>query len=176
MPTAWVPSLLPTELPQRRNYSIPLPQVKECNFKSHMDTRLPISWVLPSPSSTWFGPWYSGEPTYSQRHHFDKYGLIDVWCTSNPTAREFTYYSDMHNIYTQIDYLICSPNLSSCRLSASIIPNIWSIRAYVQLNGSALLSDRKDPSWSLSWYFLICWLLWSQFWLWCSSTCCVGCL
>uniref|UniRef100_A0A673L4F9 Endonuclease/exonuclease/phosphatase domain-containing protein n=1 Tax=Sinocyclocheilus rhinocerous TaxID=307959 RepID=A0A673L4F9_9TELE len=32
-------------------------------------------------------------------------GLIDVWHFMHPQIKEFTYYSEAHNIYSRLDYI-----------------------------------------------------------------------
>lgn len=37
--------------------------------------------------------------------------FLDVWRLSHPADREFTFYSNPHNIFTRIDYLLCTEDL-----------------------------------------------------------------
>lgn len=37
---------------------------------------------------------------------FEKYQLVDCWRHMNPTAKDFTFYSAMHDVFSRIDYCL----------------------------------------------------------------------
>lgn len=42
----------------------------------------------------------------------DDVNLIDIWRTLNPSARDFTFYSNPHNSYSRIDYFCIPPQIT----------------------------------------------------------------
>lgn len=37
--------------------------------------------------------------------------LVDIWRLQNPTARDYTYFSPHHNMFSRIDYILSTPDL-----------------------------------------------------------------
>lgn len=51
---------------------------------------------------------------------------VDVWCTLNPTAKDYTFYSAVHSSYSCIDYIFASHVALSWSPLATIESRIWS--------------------------------------------------
>lgn len=43
---------------------------------------------------------------------FSKYDMVGIWRNEHLNEKDYTYFSPLHNIYTRIDYLLASTNLS----------------------------------------------------------------
>lgn len=42
---------------------------------------------------------------------FEKYDLLDIWRQQHPMDKDYTYFSDVHQVYTCIDYILLSRTL-----------------------------------------------------------------
>lgn len=76
------------------------------------DSNIPLDRIMDKSDPT--KPILKRPPTGSSKvarllHHSD---LIDAWRESNPTARDYTHYSQVHHIYSRIDpFLVRTPLL-----------------------------------------------------------------
>lgn len=70
------------------------------------DSNIPLDRIMDKSDST--KPTLKRPPTGSSKVAclFPLHSLIDVWWETNPTARDFTYYSQVHHTYSRIDHLL----------------------------------------------------------------------
>lgn len=47
------------------------------------------------------------------QHFLKTYGIADMWRFCNPTTRSYSFFSPVHNSYSQIDYFFVDTNLFS---------------------------------------------------------------
>lgn len=80
----------------------------------------------------------------------DKYGLVDVWHTLYPTARQYTFYSSTHQSHSRIDFLLCSKTLFNTCTLADVGPKLHSDHAPVTCFFSLYSDEERSPSWSLN--------------------------
>ncbi|CAH2315829.1 Hypothetical predicted protein [Pelobates cultripes] len=62
----------------------------------------------------------------SIRQTLDSLRLVDCWRTLNPSVKDYTYYSALHDHYSRIDYLFITQEGLSCLHKADIEPATWS--------------------------------------------------
>lgn len=55
----------------------------------------------------------------------DQIGSVDVWRFYHPTAKEFSFYSQVHQTYSRIDYFFLDkallPSVKQCEYSSIVI-------------------------------------------------------
>ena len=52
--------------------------------------------------------------------------LVDIWRVQNPTARDYTYFSPYHKMFSRIDYILATPNLIPTVDEVVFLPRIIS--------------------------------------------------
>lgn len=76
--------------------------------------------------------------------------LVDVWRMLNPTSKDFSFYSPVHNAYSRIDYIFLSHSLLEFPIKAEIASILWSDHAPVWSQIQLSPPTRSPPSWRLN--------------------------
>ena len=77
-------------------------------------------------------------------------GLVDLWRTLYPTAKDYTFYSAVHKTHSRIDLILASQNLIQNIPSAEIGLRIWSDHAPVTCTIIFGKIIRQTYSWRLN--------------------------
>lgn len=72
---------------------------------------------------------------------FDQYDLVDTWRTLYPSARQYTFFSSPHGVYSRIDFILSSKVLFNLIRSADIGVRSLSDHAWV-----SCLLERSNPT------------------------------
>uniref|UniRef100_A0A8C5LLJ0 Reverse transcriptase domain-containing protein n=1 Tax=Leptobrachium leishanense TaxID=445787 RepID=A0A8C5LLJ0_9ANUR len=83
------------------------------------------------------------------REILGQYDLYDTWRLLNPTARDYSFRSRVHNCYTRIDYFFIPGNVLPHALECSILPLTWSDHAPVLLTLGEEYQGYARPPWRL---------------------------
>lgn len=80
----------------------------------------------------------------------DSFNLVDIWHTLYPSARQFTFFSPTHQMYTCIDFIIVSKSLVTSIPSADIGLQTVSDHTWVTCLFAHRVTDGRGPNWSLN--------------------------
>lgn len=80
----------------------------------------------------------------------DFFNLVDVWRALYPSARQYTFFSSVHQSYTRIDVIMASKSLFGEITSADIGIRSLSDHAWVTCHFSKRVTDGKGPNWLLN--------------------------
>ena len=78
-----------------------------------------------------------------------KYKLVDTWRETNPTKRNYTYFSNPHQSFSRIDHIILTTGMLPEVLASSIIPIPWSDHNAVLTTIASAIPKNHDPTWYL---------------------------
>uniref|UniRef100_A0A8C5Q4M0 Reverse transcriptase domain-containing protein n=1 Tax=Leptobrachium leishanense TaxID=445787 RepID=A0A8C5Q4M0_9ANUR len=76
--------------------------------------------------------------------------LVDTWRALNPSVRDYTYYSTVHNTYSRLDYFFVPQYDLPLVRSSEIQATTWSDHAPVVMAMSSPLLRSKERSWRLN--------------------------
>uniref|UniRef100_A0A8C5QVK8 exodeoxyribonuclease III n=1 Tax=Leptobrachium leishanense TaxID=445787 RepID=A0A8C5QVK8_9ANUR len=76
--------------------------------------------------------------------------LVDAWRALNPTTRDYTYYSAVHNTYTRLDYFFVPQYDLPLVRASEIQATTWSDHAPVVLTVASPLLRPKMGTWQLN--------------------------
>lgn len=80
----------------------------------------------------------------------DSFNLVDVWRALYPSARQYTFFSPVHQSYSRIDVLLASKPLFGDITSADIGIRSLSDHAWVTCLFAKRVTDGKGPNWMLN--------------------------
>lgn len=82
-------------------------------------------------------------------HYMEDIGVLDVWRDINPTKREYTHYSNAHNVYSHLDYVFMFKNdlfrIQNCEIGPCTISDHNPV--YVQV---FLAKYKRSTLWRLN--------------------------
>lgn len=114
------------------------------------DSNIPLDRIMDKSDPT--KPILKRPPTGSSKvaRLFHVYDLIDAWRESNPTARDYTHFSQVHNTYSMIDHLlVCTPLLPYLTL-VKILSTPWSDNSPIKLSTTGLWTKSSPSPWRLN--------------------------
>lgn len=77
-------------------------------------------------------------------------GVTDVWRCANPTSREYTLYSKVHNSYSRIDYLLLSNSIIQNVINSEIHSILISDHAPISVIFSPCFNVQKTKQWKFN--------------------------
>lgn len=83
-------------------------------------------------------------------HICQSFGLIDIWRLLNPNGRDFTFFSNAHNIFSRIDFFLLSKSLIPSVITCKIGNIIISDHAWVCLELKPSIERKKSCRWCLN--------------------------
>lgn len=78
-----------------------------------------------------------------------KHNLVDSWRESNPTKRNYTYFSHPHQTFSRIDHIFLTTGMIPEILSSNIIPIPWSDHNAVLTTITSTIPKTQDKTWYL---------------------------
>uniref|UniRef100_A0A8C5PAH9 Reverse transcriptase domain-containing protein n=1 Tax=Leptobrachium leishanense TaxID=445787 RepID=A0A8C5PAH9_9ANUR len=76
--------------------------------------------------------------------------LVDTWRAMNPSARDYTYYSSVHNTYTRLDYFFVPQYVLPLVRTSEIQAITWSDHAPIVMTMSSPLLRPREGTWQLN--------------------------
>uniref|UniRef100_H3A5N0 exodeoxyribonuclease III n=1 Tax=Latimeria chalumnae TaxID=7897 RepID=H3A5N0_LATCH len=84
------------------------------------------------------------------------YALVDVWRHGHPTSKEYSFHSQVHNMFSRIDLMLMSSSLLHRVESCSYLPRSISDHSPLSLTMDFLEIQPPDRRWWLNLRLLIC--------------------
>lgn len=81
-------------------------------------------------------------------------GLSDIWRCVNPSSREYTFYSKVHNSYSRIDYILISNSIIQNVINSEIHAFIISDHAPLSISLFLDFHTNKTKQWKFNNMFL----------------------
>lgn len=114
------------------------------------DSNIPLDRIMDKSNPT--KPTLKRPPTVSSKVarllHF--HDLIDLWRENNPTARDYTYYSQVHHTYSRIDHLLVLTPLLLFITLVKILSTPWSDHSSIKLSIKGLWARSNPSPWRLN--------------------------
>ncbi|XP_063819111.1 uncharacterized protein LOC135057144 [Pseudophryne corroboree] len=76
--------------------------------------------------------------------------LFDAWRVKDPTAKDYTYYSPIYDVYTRLDMIFLSSEPAQNIIDTSIHPNTWSDHGPVTVDVAGPHPPARHPVWRLN--------------------------